>query len=172
MVGERFSGDLDTRAVLFDQGLFPVRFERHALARREGQHRSPGAGRHLLDVGLPCESFGTAVERPPAAAGQQRQHCGCGRVFPGRGCQRVYSPFAGRFADVVPYALLVVAVDAAQQREILDRFIQQFQQLPVLRRTFEPFPEDCRFLFGGRSFETGFEYFFDLVFETHVVFMF
>ena len=170
MVGQLLPGDLDARAVLLDEHPRPVRFERDALARRKGQHGAPHPGRHLLDVSLPREPFGPAVECPPAAAGQQRRHGCCRRIFPDRDGQRAYPVPAGRLADVAPYALLVVAVYPAQQREALCRLLQQFQQFPVLRRAVEPLPEDRQFLLGGGPFEAGFEYFFDLVFETHVVF--
>ena len=170
VVGQLLAGDLEARAVLFDEHPLPARFERDVLARRKGQHGAPYPGRQLLDVSLPCEPFGPAAERPPAAAGQQRRHGGDRRVFPGRGSQHAHPAPAGRLADVAPYALFVVAVYPAQQRKVLRRLLQQFRQLPVLRRAVEPLPEDRQFLFGGGSLEAGFEYFFDLVFETHVVF--
>ena len=90
--------------------------------------------------------------------GQQRRHGGDRRVFPGRGSQHAHPAASGRLADVAPYALFVVAVYPAQQRKVLRRLLQQFRQLPVLRRAVEPLPEDRQFLFGGGSLEAGFEY--------------
>jgi len=127
------------------------------------------------NIGVLATGRHITFERPTAlsagaAAGQQRRHGGDRRAFPGRGSQHAHPALAGRLADVAPYALFVVAVYPAQQRKVLRRLLQQFRQLPVLRRAVEPLPEDRQFLFGGGSLEAGFEYFFDLVFETHVVF--